>query len=373
MFASPRFRTPSYRLHKPSNQAVVTLDGRDIYLGRYGTPESRAEYDRLIAEWLSHGRRLPGPASGSGTDLTVNEILLAYLRHADSYYTKGGRPTSEPKNIRLALRPLRQLYGHTLARDLGPLRLKTTRQAMIESDLCRSEVNKRVRHIIRAFKWAVGEEMIPSSVYQSLKAVSGLRLGRADVRESEPVKPVPDAFVDAIQPFVARQVWAMVELQRLSGMRPGEVTSMRSCDIDTSGRVWIYTPSEHKTEHHGKERPVYLGPRAQAILKPWFRTNLTAYLFSPGRQWRNEGSECDRTARPPSNRLNGAGPSRDRRRPPASVTIRIPTAGPLLTGASGPACPSGTLTNSSTTRRLGFGRNSDSMSPGSFLAIRRQQ
>jgi hypothetical protein len=43
-------RTPSYRLHKPSGQAVVTLDSRDFYLGKYGSPESRAEYDRLISE-----------------------------------------------------------------------------------------------------------------------------------------------------------------------------------------------------------------------------------------------------------------------------------------------------------------------------------
>jgi hypothetical protein len=103
-----RSRTPSYRHHKPSEQAVVTLGGRDVYLGRFGSPESQADYDRLIAEWLSNGRRLPGPASESGADLTVNEMLLAYLRHADSYDTKGGRPTSAPKNIRLALRPLRQ-------------------------------------------------------------------------------------------------------------------------------------------------------------------------------------------------------------------------------------------------------------------------
>src|SRR5262249_16376303 len=126
-----------------------------------------------------------------------------------------------------------------------------------------------------------GEEMISASVYQGLKTVSGLRRGRADVRESEPVRPVPDSFVEAVRPFVARQVWAMIELQRLTGMRPGEGTGMRSCDIDTSGRVWIYTPSEHKTEHHGKERRVYLGPQAQVILKPWLRTNLTAYIFSP--------------------------------------------------------------------------------------------
>ena len=38
-----RATTPSYRLHKPSGQAVVTLANRDYYLGRYETPESRAE------------------------------------------------------------------------------------------------------------------------------------------------------------------------------------------------------------------------------------------------------------------------------------------------------------------------------------------
>jgi hypothetical protein len=45
-------RKPSYRLHKPSDQAVGTLDGNDLYLGRWHSPESHAEYDRLISEWL---------------------------------------------------------------------------------------------------------------------------------------------------------------------------------------------------------------------------------------------------------------------------------------------------------------------------------
>ena len=39
---------PKYRLHKASGQAVVTLRGKDYYLGPHGSPESRAEYDRLI-------------------------------------------------------------------------------------------------------------------------------------------------------------------------------------------------------------------------------------------------------------------------------------------------------------------------------------
>jgi hypothetical protein len=58
-------RTPSYRLHKPSGQAVVTIAGKDFYLGRFGDPASKAEYDRLIAEWLTNGRRLPCPGGAS--------------------------------------------------------------------------------------------------------------------------------------------------------------------------------------------------------------------------------------------------------------------------------------------------------------------
>jgi integrase len=287
----------------------VTIGGRDVYLGKHGTPESRAEYDRLIAEWLATGRRPLVARSNSSADLTINEMLEAYLHHADSYYVKNGQPTSEPANIRLALRPLRRLYGNTLAEEFGPLRLKAVRRAMIEFDLCRNEVNKRVRQIIRAFKWAVGEELVPASTHHGLKAVPGLRRGRADVRESEPVKPVPHALVDAIRPHVSQQVWAMVELQRLTGMRPGEVVIMRTIDIDTSGRVWIYTPESHKTEHHDRERKIHIGPQAQTILKPWLRPELTAYFFQP------REAEAERRAELRANRKTKVQPSqRDRRK-----------------------------------------------------------
>src|SRR5262249_8359512 len=120
-------RLPSYRLHKPSGLAVVSIGGRDLYLGEFNSPESRAEYDRLMAEWLATGRRPIVAESDSWAYLSVNELLVVYLEHADAYYVKNGKPTTEPVNIRLALRPLRQLYGHTPAREFGPLRLKTVR------------------------------------------------------------------------------------------------------------------------------------------------------------------------------------------------------------------------------------------------------
>jgi len=286
-------RTPSYRLHKPTGQAVVTLDGRDFYLGRFGSTASRAEYDQLVAEWLANGRRM---AVGGASDLAVAELILRYVEHADRYYVKNGQRTKEAVNIEIAMRPLNLLFGEKPAREFGPLALKAVRQAYVDADLCRNEVNRRVRHIVRMFRWAVENELVPANVHHGLKAVTGLRKGRTAARESNPVRPVPDAFVDRIQPHVSRQVWAMIQLQRLTGMRPGEVCIMRTCDVDTSGRVWVYSPASHKTEHHGIDRKVYLGPRAQAVLRPWLRTELGAYVFQP-REAEDERHAAMREAR----------------------------------------------------------------------------
>jgi hypothetical protein len=51
-------RNPSYRRHRASGQAVVTLNGQDVYLGPHGTPASKREYDRVIGEWLARRREL---------------------------------------------------------------------------------------------------------------------------------------------------------------------------------------------------------------------------------------------------------------------------------------------------------------------------
>ncbi|MDR3621576.1 MAG: tyrosine-type recombinase/integrase [Paludisphaera borealis] len=278
-------KTPSYRLHKPTGQAVVTVGGRDIYLGPHGTEASKKAYDRVTGEWLANGRRTIHQDA-----ITVAELIARYLDHVDATYA-----SAEPANIRLAIRAVREVYGTTPAVDFGPLALKSIRQRMIESDLCRNEVNRRTRKIVRLFKWAVSEQLVASGVLEALRAVDGIRRGRG-VRESKPVKPVHDSHVDATLPYLSRQVRAMVELQRLTGARPGEICSMRTIDVNTSGRIWEYTPATHKTEHHGKTRVIFIGPAAQKILRPWLRVELEAYLFQP-REAEAERMVALRTAR----------------------------------------------------------------------------
>jgi hypothetical protein len=76
-------RIPSYRRHKPTDQAVVTVIGRDIYLGKYNSAKSRAAYNRIIAEWTASNGTLP---KQQANDLTVAELVAAFMRYAKGYH-----------------------------------------------------------------------------------------------------------------------------------------------------------------------------------------------------------------------------------------------------------------------------------------------
>jgi integrase len=275
-------RIPKYCRHKPTNQAYVRLGADFVYLGGYDSPHSRAAYNRVIAEWLAAGRVRSRPQDPRG--LSVNEVVLAYWRHAETYYAAAdGTPGREMENIKLAVRPLKELYGLHPAPAFGPLGLKAVRQAMIDAGLCRGVVNQRVGCIKRLFKWAASEELVPAQVFHALQAVDGLRRGRTTARETVPVKPVPDGHVDAVLRFLPPTLRAMVELQRLTGMRSGELCILRSGDVDTSGEVWHYRPSRHKTANRGHDRVVRLGPRARDVLRPFLLPDLQSFVFSPAR------------------------------------------------------------------------------------------
>ena len=211
-------------------------------------------------------------------------MVLAYLEHAQTYYRDSeGMQTTGLESIKCALRPLETLYASKLATEFGPVALKAVRHKMIEDGTTRRVINDRIGQIKRMFKWASSEELISSSIYHGLACVEGLRKGRSKAKETAPIKPVPDEDVDAILPFLMPTLKAMVQLQRATGMRTGEMVIMRMVDIDQSGLVWIYTPKKHKTAHHGHAKQIALGPKAQQAIKPYLMQEPAAYLFSPQR------------------------------------------------------------------------------------------
>lgn len=276
-------RVPSYRYHRASDQAIVVVDGRSHYLGAWDSPGSRAEYDRLIAEWLANGRRCgPPEPMEAAPGANVAEVILAFWRHAEVHYrASDGTPSGELDNLKFALRPLRKLYGETPARDFGPLALRAVREEMVRSGLARTSVNARVDRIRRAFRWAASVELVPASVVQGLATVAGLQKGRTVARETEPVGPVPADHVERTLPHLSAPVAAMVRLQLLTGMRPGEACAMRGRDLTPGDPTWTYTPGSHKSAWRGKVREIAIGPKALEVIRGFARADPDAYLFDP--------------------------------------------------------------------------------------------
>jgi len=270
----PKRSVPRYCLHRPSGQARVRIDGKDHYLGLYGSPKSKAEYGKLIAGWQAKTNEAP-------KNLLIRDLAYLYLEHCGRHYRKNGAPTTELQPIRDALKRLLRLYVDERVADFQPRMLKQVRQAMIEEGLARSTINGGIGRIRRMFKWGVGEDLVPASVLVGLQAVRDLERGRSDAREPDPVRPVPIERVDAIKPYVSRPVWGLIQFQLTTGARPGEALIARGCDINVSGHVWEFTPMTHKTEHHGKERVIFIGPRGKEVVRQFLSTDLHRYLFCP--------------------------------------------------------------------------------------------
>jgi hypothetical protein len=112
-------QVPSYCLHKATGQAVVRLNGRDHYLGKCETGESREKYDRLIAEWLANGRQAPAPEN----HLLVGQLVERYLSYAQTYY-KPRRGSSGYTNALDSMKPVFELYSRLPAESFGVMQLK---------------------------------------------------------------------------------------------------------------------------------------------------------------------------------------------------------------------------------------------------------
>lgn len=288
---------PGYR--KRGGQGVVTLTDvttkrrRDYWLGPYDTPASRERYHRLIAAWEGAGRRWPTlhdeTRDPPGPDtLLIVELVRQYWRWAKSYYhyRRAGA-------VKTGLRLLCKYHGNTPATAFGPCKLRELREEMIRGDAhahpprkpwCRKHVNSQVQCLRHVFKWAVARELLPVTVHQALCTLEPLKRGRSMARESPKVGPVPQHLLDATREHMSRPVRALVELQLLTGARPGELLGLRRCDLvpDEKTGIWIYRPDQHKNAFREKERIIYFGPLAQKELAPFLLKHLpTMYLFSP--------------------------------------------------------------------------------------------
>ena len=316
MARNKNYTVPRLQFHKASGQGRVHLCGTDFYCGKWNRPECKAKYDRLIAEWLHNGRRLPDTAmskdtvvfpqkhvSSSQIELSkavvaqpgntreppsrsgklICEIAAQYMDHCKDYFRdRSGKKSSGYAEALQAVRAL-EPYDDIPADEFGTKRLRELQGLLVHQGRSRQGCNTILKTIKALFCWAESQELISPGRWHHLCTVHSLKRGRTIARETLPVRPVAEEVVSKTIEFLPRVVADMVRIHLLIGARSTEVCIMRPMDFGRSGKIWEYRPMIHKTDYieGSEEKIIAIGSRAQEILKPYFERPADAYLFSP--------------------------------------------------------------------------------------------
>lgn len=241
--------------------------------------------------------------------LLIKTLCDIYQVRSNSYYRKpSGRPTREAGNVHDSMRALLVVYPDLPACELRARHLRVLQDYMATgvceldhapdiSPVSRTTINARIRRILRMIRWAAEYDHVPDDQPHRLSILSPLKPGRTAAIEHPPVMPVSwddvSSTLDALERAEQschphhinsyRKLRVMIELHWYIGCRPGELVIMRKSSVDRSGEVWVYTPAEHKCQHHNQDRVVFIGPKARTILQPWWDECQADVLF-PGRR-----------------------------------------------------------------------------------------
>ncbi len=287
----PRRRSalPKLCLHKPSGRAVMFVNRRPVYLGKYDTPEAREAYGELIAK-LCKGETLEAAqANQSPAGLKLVDLLLKYATEELPRFSR-----DEKHCQRSAIRILRQLFGETNAVDFGPLKLRIVRDAMVAGDphavdsdgkpsprkpWSRDFINKQVKRVRAIFRWGVSWEIIPQTVADALNSVLPLKMGETAAPDYKARRSVPPANIEAVRERLKPRDRDILDLMLLTGARPGELIGLRVKDVDRTGETWRCELAKHKTSHKGKDRILIFNRKAQAILLRHIKADPDARFF----------------------------------------------------------------------------------------------
>ena len=161
-------RPPKYA--KMGKYAFVTQNGKRVYLGLYGSPESHEKYARFLAE-----RRLnpDGTIPRREANVTVKELVAGFLDHAKATLSQ---PNYTHYRI-VTLEFLVELYGGTPVDEFKPNCLKAIRSELVQARkngkprFCRTMINEYTRRIVTLFGWGVEESLVKSDTWAVLRAV----------------------------------------------------------------------------------------------------------------------------------------------------------------------------------------------------------
>lgn len=324
--ARPKSKAPARHYHL-SGQSVVTIDGKDYYLGKHDSPESIARYAVLIGIYQAGGLKLPedfdteqldgkaaallgsldAPSRQSDQPITVGHVTALFRSHVADKYS--GSRNDLNRNNKLC-DEIDVQFGNILASEFGPVRLKAFRDSLVARGLARKYVNRVVNCVIAIFRHGVSVELVDVATVERLRTLEPLRYGQTQAPEKQSTRPANLEHVRATAKHFSPVIKAMVRVQVATGMRPIELFRMRPCDIDRSGEVWIYSPQTHKTMRTGRAKLIPIVGDAREAIEDYLNREPDAHIFSPAEstQWHRAMATAKRVT--PKNQGNKVGSNR---------------------------------------------------------------
>lgn len=299
--------SPVIRVHKSTKQYVVYHGGKRHYLGPWAPtdrkpPQSvQVAFATLVGRIYAIAEDVPNKPDFWQRSLTVAELAEGFLN-----FVQQDRP-KDLSRWRCYLRPLLELFADWPLTSFGPARLIKVQDRLVSLGHSRTGTDHTIGKIRQVFSWGVCREFVKPEQLVALRTVPGVRHGRAVEKKAR--GKVADSIVIETLPHLPPRIRVMVQVQRLTGMRPSEVCLMTMGQIDRSKPVWWFNPDHHKTAHHDQERRIPLGPKVQEILGPWLRADPDRPLFSPAeslKEWQDSRRK----------KKNKPAPNPNRKRPP---------------------------------------------------------
>lgn len=182
----PKKLVPDYR-YRVSGQGVVTFNGTNFYLGPYDSPESKAKYRNLLAQYIDSGGETPTvDPQQAKTPITVADVTAEAREWIKVKFSNSPPQLSRFNNL---CTTLDDEYGSEPASEFGPPKLAELRELFIASGNCRKYVNTQTKSIVQIFRNAVSRKLIKVEVFHTLQTLESLRSGQTTAIESKPVQP----------------------------------------------------------------------------------------------------------------------------------------------------------------------------------------
>ena len=251
----------------------VYVNRKKIRLGRTGTPEASDAFRRLQIQVLTD----PTYLSPKPEHVTVDTLCLGYLGYAQEH------DPGHFSAIKTAIEVLLQLATGQPVESLDSRSFILLQGMFVDYGASRTYCNALMGFIRAMLKWGVLRKLVPHQVYVEAKFVPPLKQGKTRAPENPEREAVPDEVVERTLPFMSLTVAAMVQVQRMTGMRPSEICRMRVGDIDKTRdpELWYYSP-RHKTEGHIGKKPIPLGKPEQKLIAPYLiGKKPSEAVFSP--------------------------------------------------------------------------------------------